>query len=296
MKRLTLLLSAIYLLNACNGSISVKEDLSNGMSISGVNLTCEDVQPYIGESISKSSTYQYGTPISIKFSDIMGFESVNGRVFPGMKITVTNSAGESVFSMKDMYAEEKNGFPESADLDLTANLTLANPIFSGEEYVITVMIWDKKADGKFTAKYPISVEANENLVIESNSGTLAMDEVYLWSEGSKQTIIDNVLTAGDKVYLIFDGMLPNFTEDEGVISPGMSIYVTDVDGKTVEMAGDLFGEYDETGMTAEDIGEKLSISFVVPEVSRGPIHVTVEIWDKFVPEESVTINLDAEIQ
>lgn len=296
MKRLTLLLTVFYLLNACNGSISVNQDLSNGISTSGVNLTCEDVQPYIGKEISKSNTYQYGTSVSIKFSDIMGFKSVNGRVFPGMKLTVTNSAGETVFSIKDMYADEKKGFPGSVSLNLTADLTLGKPIYSGDDYVITVMIWDKKADGKFTAKYPISVVANERLVVESNSGTLAMDEVYLWSEGSGQTIADNVLTAGDKVHLIFENILENFTESDGVISPGISLLITDSGGITVEMNSDFFGDYDETGISTEEIGEKLSMSFIVPEASRSPIHVTVEIWDKFVPDESVTVNFDAEIE
>ncbi|MCE3294311.1 MAG: hypothetical protein K0R65_25 [Crocinitomicaceae bacterium] len=296
MKRLTLLLAVFYLLNACKGSISVKQDLSNGISTSGLNLTCENVEVYQGEAVSESNKYHYGTPLSMKFIDIMGFESINGRVFPGMKMTVANSEGKTVFSVEDLYADEKNGFEESASLDLTADLVLASPIFSGEKYVLTVMVWDKKSNGKFTAKYPFSVGSNEQIAIESNSGQLAMDEVYLFSESSKQTITDNVLSAGDKVSVIIDGMLPNFTESDGVISFGMSLLITDAEGNTLEENLDLFSDYDETGISAAEIGEKLSVSFNVPDASASPIHVVIEIWDKFVPEESVTINFDAEIE
>ncbi len=296
MKRITLVLAVLYLFNSCNRSISYEENMSNGLKTSGVNLTCEDVDVYLDDAVSESNTYIYGSAISIKFSGVMGFQSVNGRVFPEMKILITDASGKKVYAIDDLYADEKNGFEESTTLNLIADVVLANPLVSGEKYQVKVSIRDKKGDGKFTAEYPLTLESNEKITIESNGGQLGMDEVYLFSETTQKGITDNVLTAGEKVHVFIEGMLENFTEDEGVISIGMSLLITDADGELVGENPDLFSSYDETGISLEDLGEKLSASFIVPDASKGPIHVTLEIWDKFVPEESVTINFDAEIE
>ncbi|MGV3631040.1 MAG: hypothetical protein ACO1O6_07535 [Bacteroidota bacterium] len=295
MKRAAFLLLIPFLFYACRGSVSIKEDLANGISTSGVNLSCEDVKVFIGEKESESNKYEYGDHITIKFMEILGFEAVNGRVFPGMKLSVTNSAGEVVFSNKDLYAEQKNGFPESS-LNLVADLTLASPIFSGAKYDINVLIWDKKSNGEFTAKYPISVTGNDQISIRNESEMIQLDEVYLFSENDQLVITDNVLTAGDKVYVFVDGLLDDITEVDGIINVGMSIQVTDVNGNILEENGDLFSEYSESGMSVDEIGEKLSVSFMVPDASASPIHIIVGAWDKYNPVESVTISLDAEIE
>jgi hypothetical protein len=294
MKQLTPFLAVFYLLYACNNN-PVERDLSNGISTSGIKLTCKDVEVYKGETLSKSSLYTYGSSISIKFSGIMGFKTRKGRLFPGMRIWVINPEGQTVFASRDLYAYKTKGLKESASLNLAADLVLESPVFSGEKYVVKVLIWDKKGRGKFAAEYPIFVEANKHLAVESNSKTLALDEVYLWSESNKQAITGNVLKAGDIVHVIIDGMLENFTKKDETVGIGISLLITGAKGNMLEKNPD-FNEFDGTGIRTDDLSEQLRAAFVVPEVSTGPIHVTVEIWDKFVPDESVRINFDAEIE
>ncbi len=70
-----------------------------------------------------------------------------------MSLSVTNEAGETVMETEDLYASYTEGL-DFSPLLLAATLTVATPIQSNSNYILSVKIWDKEGTGTFTAKLP----------------------------------------------------------------------------------------------------------------------------------------------
>ena len=270
-------LTTAVLVYSCNFNKSVNTNLVTGLTTVGDGLSCEEVYLSATEGRVQKNTFIYGEEFDLNFSNIQGFTKENEAVFPGLTIQVTGEDGEKVMETEDLYANYTEGM-DFSPLLLVANLTVATPMHSNNNYVVSVSIWDKKGSGKFTAKMPFNVVPDEQIDIEKN-GT-SCSEVYLYSGKSGKVITDQKAAFNEDVLLIFEG-LTGFQEDQGNVFVGMSILAKDNADHTIIAMDDLFKSYDETGIPAENLREQASatITFTEGEVSN-PVHCEVIVYDK----------------
>ena len=276
--RIIFLSIPLLLLQACNysgPSISMNKNTSNGISTTGIGLSCNSV--YVTEGKEKKisgSTFTYGGKFHLNFNNIKGFEKENGNVYPGMMISVMNSDGDTLMHQDDAYGDQKDGFSISPLLLRTA-FTAAKPIISDGEYKLAVFIWDKKGKGTFTAKLKFKVKPNEHIKLDARNASA--EEIYLFSQDEKMTITGNEVNLNETFYFLIEG-LQGFHEEDGNVFPGLSMMATDANNKIVVNEKDLYGD---TAVNAAQFKSQVAPNFIFTGGQiKNPIKCKVEVWDK----------------
>jgi hypothetical protein len=238
------------------------------------------------------NTFTYGEEFDMNFNNISGFIKSGEAVFPGLSLQVQNKDGIVVMETEDLYANYTEGM-DFSPLLLVASLTVATPIQSADNYLLTVMVWDKKGKGTFTAKMPFDVTPDDRIEVDMNKTTC--DEVYLYSGNSGMVITSHEVTFDEEVYLIFEG-LTGFAEEGDKVFVGMSVNATDNAGHTILEHDDLFESYSESGIGISELKDQVfaNITFTRGAVSN-PVSCTVTIYDK-QGDASITARTDLTVR
>lgn len=274
------LLLGVLLLASCNVNKSFNKDLISGLETHGNGLSCDDVEVKHSDQLSDGNTYIFGDVLHFTFQNVEGFTNSKGKVFPGMSFELINSAGETVMSEEDLYAEKTAGIALSVP-NLTSQITLGKPIVSGDKYKVKIHIWDKKGKGTFDLSYPITVERDPSIKVTSSS--ISFHEIYLWSE--EKVVSEGKIHSDEQVYLLLEG-LNGFADENGMVFPGAMARITDQSGKVIVQDDDIFASLDETGASIADLEEQLQVSFSLKNAASGSkFNLSVKIWDKISGEE-----------
>jgi hypothetical protein len=277
MKKVLTVILVSAALTGCKFSKSVEKNIISGLTSAGSDLSCKDVYLKVNDEKISRSTFSYGETFIICFDDVKGFTSENGYVFPGMGIVITDRAGETLMMAEDLYNRYTDGMNFSP-LQLTADLTVADPIRSKGEYTLTINIWDKKGTGTFISKFDFKVTENEK--IEAQTKNVSYNEIYLFSQGSNKVITDNIVHFEDNIYIIVEG-LKGFNAENGVVFPGMELKGTDSRDDIILDYDDLFTDYGETGIAESDFSSRVSAHFKLTGTAfNNPLHCQLNIWDK----------------
>ncbi len=264
-------------LTGCKFSRSVEKDLVSGLTSTGSDLTCENVYLTVNNERTTRNSFIYGETFYICFNDIKGFAVENGNVFPGMEIIITDPEGDTLMQTDDLYEEYTEGMNYSP-LQLTADLTVADPIRSKGEYTLTVNIRDKKGKGTFSSKLDFNVTENEKITVKPMD--VSYNEIYLFSQGKNNVITDNVIGFDDNIYIIVEG-LKGFREENGNIFPGLELKGSDSRNNIILDYDDLFVDYSETGIAVSDFASRVSAHFKITGTSfDNPLHCELTVWDK----------------
>jgi hypothetical protein len=264
-------------MTGCQFSRSVKKDLISGLTSKGNGLTCEEVYLTANNKRTTSTSFSYGEMVYLIFSDVKGFKQENGNSFPLMQILVTGMSGDTLLLADDLYSEYKDGMSYSP-LQLTADLTVAAPIKSGGEYLLTVSIKDRKGPGTFISKLKFSVSGTDKISAEPLN--VSYNEIYLYSQGKGKVINDARINFDDDIYIIVEG-LKGFKEENGKVFPGLSLNGSDSKGHNILNYPDMFSDYDASGMEASDLAARVSSSFkLTGSEFSNPLHIELIISDK----------------
>ncbi len=161
---------------------------------------------------------------------------------------------------------------------------------SGNKYTMFVHIWDKNGKNTYDSKFEFKIEANKEITTEKTNN-VKYNEIYLFSNSTKNVITDNSININEPVYIIFEG-LSGFKSSDGKISLGLSLIATDNKGKTILNYPDLYND--------EDISLEEFSSQIAPYVefssgtANNPIKCVITIWDKN-SNEKITSKLDLNI-
>jgi hypothetical protein len=265
------------ILTGCHFSKSVKKDLVSGLTSVGNNLSCDDVYISVKKDKTSRKSFIYGEIFYLNFNDIKGFASLSGKVFPGLRLTIVNQAGDTIMKYDDLYSGYKDGLDYSPLL-LSTNITLASPIRSNSDYTLYSKIWDKKGSGTFSSKFDFKVVGNDQITREGLGVTF--NEIYLFSEDDKKVITDNKAKVNDNIHIIVEG-LTGFKEENKLLFPGLSLKITDAAKNSILDYKDLFLDYSETGVSVTDFFTRVSSHFKVSEGKiNNPLECEMVIWDK----------------
>lgn len=277
MKNLFFAFLIIFITFACDTKKSVHKDLITGLSTEGDGLSCEEVTILSDDKSVQRSSFYFGEEITINFKNIEGFKGKDGKIFPGMSIVISDKNNDTIIKSDDAYQKYSEGISLSPVI-LKSELTLARPIHSGKNYSLSINIWDKKGSGKFFAEMNFDVKSNEKINVTKQN--CSYDELYLFSDNKQKVITDNVITFGDDIHLIFEGV-KGFSETDNKIFPGLSLEIKDGKNEVVLFNEDLFKEYENSGIDADSFKDRVSANFWFNgSEANNPLKLTAKLWDK----------------
>ncbi len=260
--------------DSCQFAQSVEKDLATGMSTRGDGLSCEKVYLSDGENVIKRNTFVYGEVYYVNFDGLEGFVMDGQGAFPSMQLIIVSNKGDTVLYVNDMYDEFVQGI-ENDPLDLYGEVTVADPIHSGGEYTLYVIIRDRNGKGTFRAILKFDVVPDEGISINSNG--VSYKEIYMFSQQRGRTITDGQAEFNENIYMLFEG-LEGFSVQEGKVYLGLSLEITDATGNLILDEADLLGD---EGMSQAMVQEQLAPNFILSGSQiANPVTCKVRIWDK----------------
>jgi hypothetical protein len=277
MKNVISALLFLVILPGCQFSKSVKKDLVSGLLTVGNGLSCDNVYLSVNDEKTERNTFIYGEEFLVNFNNIGGFKKDNDYVFPGMKLFVVSRTGDTVLQSLDLYSDYKTGI-KLDPLLLTADIIVASPMKSKDEYTLHINIWDKKGKGNFSAKLDFKVKSNEKIITEASN--VSFNEIYLYSKERGKVIPDNKIKFNENTFIIFEG-LSGFKVENGMVFPGLSFKAKDNEGNIIMDYNDLFAEYEKSGFAVSDFNKRVSSHFeLTGSEFKNPLHCEMTIWDK----------------
>lgn len=269
-----LLAGLLVIFNSCNFAQSLEKDLITGLTTRGNGLSCEKVYLSDGEKIIERNAFIYGESIYVNFDGMEGFKRENNNAFPDMQLIVVSEQGDTALYLNDLYAEYTDGI-EFSPLELYAEVTVADPMHSENNYTLYVNIKDKRGDGTFRATLDFNIVRDENIRVEGE--VLTFEEIYLFSKESAHTITDGKARFNETIYILFEG-LEGFIIEDGQVRLGLNMVVKDAEGNIILEEADLFGD---GGQNFEDVHAQVASSLVLTGSQiANPVHYEVRIWDK----------------
>ena len=274
------------LIPSCQWSKSAEKDLATGLKLIGDGLTSEKVYLSDGADIIQKNSFLYGETFYINFDGMEGFERQGRGAFPSMQLVIVSEKGDTVLFVNDTYEGYSHGI-ENSPLDLYGEVTLADPIHSGEAYALYVKITDKFGNGKYRAVLEFTVEPDAGILLTKNQ--VSYREVYLYSQQRGKAITNGKAEFNENIYMLFEG-LEGFSREEGKVFLGLSLEVKDANGNLILDEADLL---DDEGMNHEMVNEQLAPHFILSgSTIANPVNCKVRIWDK---RGTAWINASAEI-
>ncbi len=167
MKRLNsaiFVLTVAWLLTSCDGkgvsfSSGVKKDFSTGASTRYEGFDLEDVSLVDGNNeVMNSSEIPLNSTFSIVYNGITGYTVENEKVFPGLSLQVTDSAGQAVLNEADLFANYTEGVSAQDASVLTGTVTVGDPMKAGKNYHCTMRIFDKKGKAEIVTELDFTVK------------------------------------------------------------------------------------------------------------------------------------------
>ncbi len=161
MKRFTwpVLMACVLFTTACHFSAGYQKNiLSNGLSFkySGFDVKSVILVDSAGK-IMEDNKVGLNSQVSVVALGMGHFELKEGKAFPGMMLSVTDKAGLALIDEADLFAGG-GGYPPANTAQLRGDITVAQPMRTGETYHVKIHIWDK-------VKPSNTVDAEVDLVV-----------------------------------------------------------------------------------------------------------------------------------
>jgi len=161
MKTSTVLL---FLLSAmiwcsCQFSAGKKKDFQTGLSVTNNGFTLDESY-LVGPDNSKKTdnSVPMNSTVAIVLEGVENYDLKDGKAFPGLMLTVTDTEGKPVLDEQDLLASYDGVSPSDAAV-LKGTVTVGNPMRSGETYHVRMRVWDKnKFENEIIAEVDIEVE------------------------------------------------------------------------------------------------------------------------------------------
>jgi hypothetical protein len=274
---LTLIFPGCDSRKSINKALTTGKDITTGVIVKPEGLSCDDVWLSVNEERTDRITFIYGETFYLNFNNVEGFNKVDGTVFPGMLLKVTDEKGDTIIQTDDIYADSVNGINLSPLL-IKTNFNVVKPVYSNHKYTLFIKIWDKLGEGTFITETPFNVIENERISIDKNY--ISYTEIYLYSVDRNKVITDGIIAFNETVHLVFEG-LSGFYENNGKVFPGAKVQANDNSDNPIMYFDDLFDAYTTTGISSDDFKARIYVKMKFTEGKvDNPIHCEATIFDK----------------
>ena len=123
----------------------------SGLSVDEQLFLIEGEESLVAEAYS-------GQRIALKLVEVTGFNEKNGKVIPGMTLTVLSPDGNVFLESDDLFADTE-GFLADDLVGFTATWTVDPNTVVGQTYTVKSRVWDKEGKGEATTEVPLKIIA-----------------------------------------------------------------------------------------------------------------------------------------
>jgi len=148
-----------WILSSCNFSAGTNKDLKTGLSYSYNGFGLDNVY-FVGpeDKLQTDNKVDLNSKVAIIVEGLRNYTLKDDKASPGLMLSVTDKDGKFIINEADLFAGGEGYTPEQASV-MRGTVTVANPMKSGEKYMISMKIWDKnKPESEFTANVEIEVK------------------------------------------------------------------------------------------------------------------------------------------
>ena len=124
--RMSVIILLLLTMISCEFNKSVNKDLITGLTTKGDGLSCDNVYLSDGKNKINRNSFIYGEKFYLNFDNIEGFKKEGINVFPGLKLLILGTEGDTIMFNNDLYSNINNGV-DISPLLLQANITVAKP-------------------------------------------------------------------------------------------------------------------------------------------------------------------------
>lgn len=276
-----IILGLLFLIN-CSAPKFTSDESNSDSKSTGETLQYDSLALMVnGEQIQRSS-FIYGEIIEVKFLNIRGFNALNGRVFPGLSMTVIAQNGDTIGHIPDFYVKAINGVDHN-QLKIAPVLVAKLPTQINKKSLLHIGIWDKNGRGKLAMQLPFTIVPNEKIKAELiGCVKCSYDVIYLWDETTKRAITDNTIPKDHGILLIIEG-LKGFNNYKGNVYPDMTITLRDGNDEQLAIDMSVFSKYYGTGIPYEEFSSSVHTSlfkFYDNQVYQNPVKLDIFMFDR----------------
>jgi len=158
----------IFVIGGLNSSSSV--NLNTGQTTTGIGLDYDDAYLMVDGKKNATGDVNIGSKVQLFLEGISGFEEIDGNIFPAMAIDVVDSSGVSIMSAENALSKYETTGMDSANNELFANITVGDPMLSGESYIIKIKVTDLAGpkDSEINSSFEITVAADSGALDDEN--------------------------------------------------------------------------------------------------------------------------------
>lgn len=147
MKQISIFITlATIILASCSGGFSkgVKKDIGTGLIATYNGFSVDDVYIVIDGKKALNNKVPLGKKLFIEAAGVDFYEVVDGKVFPGCSIILTDKAGKELLNLPDAFTDLNEGVNAKDATMLDASLNTGEPMEVGQTYTLKVRFYDKK--------------------------------------------------------------------------------------------------------------------------------------------------------
>ena len=135
----------------------VKQSMQTGLKTTANGLSFEDHHLVNDKNEELVLTqFQAGNVVAVVVTGVDHFTEENNRVYPGISITVTDTANNIIMDTGNLFSQNTAGFTKEEAAILRATLTIGAPITVGD-YTLHAKFWDTKGKGEILSELAFSV-------------------------------------------------------------------------------------------------------------------------------------------
>lgn len=262
----------LFFLMGCKFDKSVSKDFNTSISTEGNGLSVDEVIVSTDAERLDDNVFIYGQKLTTDFENMQGFTVENGLYYAKMGFEITNADGE-VIMKEDNLLDTAMGQDASLKT-LSGELILAQPMHSGQKYMVKYHITDEKGGGTFSSKMDFEILPNPAIQVQE-SGLKAL-EVYVFNKDT-QRVITNAETNFDNIMQFQFDNLEGYTVVDGFVAIDLSIKVADAKGEQILYNKNAF---ENMPLTEADLEEGIGGVLVFSEgIINNPVTWEVEMWD-----------------
>ncbi len=142
MKKLMTLAFLAAILVSCNFSKGIKTDLTTGLTYSYNGFALDKAIVMNNNNTVNSKNHPLNSKLIVVLQGIKNYTEVEGKVYPGCSLDVTDEAGNVVLHYDDMF-EGAEATKEDASV-LSLSVTIGEPMAVGKNYTFKAHVFDKK--------------------------------------------------------------------------------------------------------------------------------------------------------
>ncbi len=151
-------MALVVLAGGCWLACGTKTDLSTGMMTKSSRISCSGATVALDGIKLASNEVPMGKKIVLHYDGVTGFKKLNGRVFPGVSMSVIDPNVGPIGEYADLFKEYAAGGMEPKKAGrISVTLMTGKPMKTRAEYIWKVRVWDRKGTGEIVSEMKIKM-------------------------------------------------------------------------------------------------------------------------------------------